>query len=62
MNVGKHCNYAVVEDVEPFMHLISMPYIHNVFQSPLTVVDGHMAAHSHRYHHRCFPRFGRVLG
>jgi hypothetical protein len=25
-----------------------------------TVVDEHMAAHSHRYHHRGFPRFGRV--
>jgi hypothetical protein len=28
--------------------------------TPWTVVDGHMAAHSHRYHHRGFPRFGRV--
>ncbi len=24
------------------------------------VVDGHMASHSHRYHHRCFPRFRKV--
>jgi hypothetical protein len=24
------------------------------------VVDGHMASHSHRYHHRRFPRFVRV--
>jgi hypothetical protein len=23
-------------------------------------VDGHMAAHSYRYHHRRIPRFGRV--
>jgi len=28
--------------------------------TPLTVVDGHMAAHSHCYHHRAFPRFWRV--
>jgi len=26
-----------------------------------TVVDGHMAAHSHRYNHRGFPRFGKAL-
>ena len=62
MNVCKHYHYALIEDVEPFMHLTSMPYIHNVIQSPSTVVDGHMAAHSHCYHHRRFPRFGRVLG
>ncbi len=24
------------------------------------VVDGHMASHSHRYHHRHFPRFVRI--
>jgi hypothetical protein len=29
--------------------------------TPYTVVDGHMAAHSHRYHHRPIPRFGRVF-
>ena len=28
--------------------------------SPSTVGDGHMAAHSLRYNHRHFPRFGRV--
>jgi len=28
--------------------------------TPWTVVDGDMAAHSHRYHHRVLPRFGRV--
>ncbi len=28
--------------------------------TPYTVVDGHMAAHSYRYHHRRIPRFGRV--
>jgi hypothetical protein len=28
--------------------------------TPQTVVDEHMAAHSHLYHHRGFPRFGRV--
>jgi len=28
--------------------------------TPYTVADGHMAAHSHRYHYRCFPRFGRA--
>ncbi len=28
---------------------------------PKTVVDWHMAAHSHRYHNRSFPRFGKVL-
>jgi hypothetical protein len=27
----------------------------------ISVVDGHMAAHSHRYHHRRFPRLGKVL-
>ncbi len=26
--------------------------------TPYTVVDGHMAAHSYSYHHRCIPRFG----
>ncbi len=24
---------------------------------PSQIVDGHMASHSHLYHHRCFPRF-----
>jgi len=28
--------------------------------TPETVVDGDMAAHSYRYHHRGFPRFGKV--
>ena len=28
--------------------------------TPQTVVDGHIAAHSYRYHHRDFPRFGRA--
>ncbi len=28
--------------------------------APSQVVDGHMASHSHHYHHRCFPRFVRV--
>ncbi len=28
--------------------------------APYQVVDGHMASHSHRYHHRCFPRFGKA--
>ncbi len=28
--------------------------------APSQVVDGHIASHSHRYHHRCFPRFVRV--
>ena len=28
--------------------------------APSTVVYRHMAAHSLRYHHRCFHRFGRV--
>jgi hypothetical protein len=28
--------------------------------TPSTVVDGDMAAHSHRYHHRGFLRFGRA--
>ncbi len=28
--------------------------------TPWTVVDGHLAAHSHRYHHRGIPRFGRA--
>ena len=27
--------------------------------APSLVADGHMAAHSHRYHHRHFPRLGR---
>ncbi len=27
---------------------------------PSEVVDGHMASHSHQYHHRCFHRFGEV--
>jgi hypothetical protein len=27
---------------------------------PSQVVDGHMASHSHCYHHRHFPRFGKV--
>ncbi len=28
--------------------------------APSQVVDGHMASHSHRYHHRHFPRFVRI--
>ncbi len=28
--------------------------------APSQVVDGHMALHSHHFHHRCFPRFGEV--
>jgi hypothetical protein len=28
--------------------------------APSQVLDGHMASHSHRYHQRCFPRFGEV--
>ena len=28
--------------------------------APSNVVDGHMAAHSHCYHNRCSPRFGRA--
>ena len=28
--------------------------------APFQVVDGHMASHSHHYHHRRFPRFVRV--
>ena len=28
--------------------------------APSTIVYRHMDAHSLRYHHRCFPRFGRV--
>ncbi len=28
--------------------------------APSQVVDGHMALHSHQYHHRHFPRFFRV--
>ncbi len=26
--------------------------------APSQIVDGHMASHSHPFHHRCFPRFG----
>jgi hypothetical protein len=29
-------------------------------RAPSQVVNGHMASHSHRYHHRRFPRFVRV--
>ncbi len=28
--------------------------------APSQDVDGHMASHSHSYHHWCFPRFGKV--
>ncbi len=28
--------------------------------TPSQIVDRRMASHSHRYHHRCFPRFVRV--
>ena len=42
----------------------SASHIHDIhilgLWKPETVVDGDMAAHSHRYHHRGFPRFGRV--
>ena len=63
MNVCIHCRYAVVEAVEPFkLHPISISCTHKVFQAPSTDVDEHMVAHSHRYHHRRFPRFGRVGG
>jgi hypothetical protein len=53
----------MVEAVEPFkLHPTSMSSIYKVFEPLLSVVDGHMAAHSHCYYHRyCFPRYGRVL-
>ena len=39
-------------------------HIHVIYTSclwtPSTVVNGHMAAQAHHYHHRCFPRFRRV--
>ena len=35
-------------------------YFDSIFINLMRVADGHMAAHSHRYHHRGFPRFGRV--
>ena len=38
---------------------IHVIYIYKVFEHH-TVVDGHMTAHSYRYHHRCIPRFGRA--
>jgi len=51
----------MIEAVEPFrLHPTSIPYIHKVFQPPSTVVHGYMAAYSHQYHHRHFPRFRRV--
>ncbi len=28
--------------------------------APSQDADGHVASHSHHYHHRCFPRFGKV--
>ncbi len=28
--------------------------------APSQVLDGYMASHSHHYHHRCCPRFGKV--
>ena len=50
----------MVEDIEPFkLHPTSMSYIKGAFTS-WTVVVGHMAAHSHHYHHRRVPGFGRV--
>jgi hypothetical protein len=38
------------------IHVIHMKSI----WAPSQVVDGHMALHSHHYHHRCFPRIGKV--
>ncbi len=38
---------------------VSINHIWDVWV-PSQVVDGHMASHSHHYHHRCFPRFGDV--
>ena len=35
-------------------------YFDSIFINLMRVADGHMAAHSHRYHHRGFPRFGRA--
>ncbi len=54
---------GVVEAVEPFkLHPTFMSYIYKMFESLLSVVDGHMAAHSHWYYHRYyFPGYGRVL-
>ena len=61
--MSKPCCYAMVEGVDPFrLHHTSMSYIHLVFQAPSTDVDGLITAHSHRYHRRRFPRFGRVPG
>ena len=55
----KLSHYIIIEAVEPFkLHPTSMSYIY--VWTPQTVVDGHMAAHSHHCHHRGFPRFGRV--
>ncbi len=40
------------------------PHVHAIHiwgvWAPSQVVDGHMASHSHQYHHRGFPRFVRV--
>ncbi len=56
----KPCNYTLVEAVGPFkLHPMSMSYIWEVC-APFQVVDWHLASHSHRYHHRHFPRFVRV--
>ena len=53
----------MVEAVEPFkLHPTSMLYIYKVFEPLLSVVDGHMAAHSHHHYHTYyFLRFGIVL-
>jgi len=68
MQVCKPCHCTLFEAVEPFkLHPKSISYINNVFEqlhllwlAPSSVVNGHMAAHSHYHHHRCFPRFGRI--
>ncbi len=61
MQVCKPCHYALVEAVEPFkLHPMSISYIYEVFFTPFQVLDRHMAAYSHCYHHRCIPRFVKV--
>ena len=56
MSIWNWSHYAIVEAIEPFkLHPTSMSFIY--VWTPWTVVDGHMVAHSHRYHHRRFPRY-----
>ena len=58
MYVCKPWHYTMVQAVEPFkLHPISIKYTCQVFEHRQLLLMG-IWLHTHRYHYRCFPRFG----